>query len=314
MRSKRILLYDENKIKLINPDTIKIFEKYQVDMMMRNLSENTIYHYKLDLIQWFIYVLDKQDNKSVVELTDDDISEFLYFCMKEGNHAERIKRRTAAISTLYRYMRKKHIIRENPVEFIDRPKKGLPITAQTYLTPEQVAMMREALIRCNDIQLRTYAMLSLSTMARASAVASIKWNQIDLEAKIIKGVLEKEGKIVDLYFSDEVKYLMLQLKSQRESRNRNDYGYLFSSGRNKNKPIARGTLNAWSKRIGEMIGVPTLHPHDFRHSGATLLKNAGMSLEDVSVLLSHESTDTTKKYYIKQDTAKIGTAKAMFNI
>ena len=107
---------------------------------------------------------------------------------------------------------------------------------------------------------------------------------------------------------------MLQLKSQRESRNRNDYGYLFSSGRNKNKPIARGTLNAWSKRIGEMIGVPTLHPHDFRHSGATLLKNAGMSLEDVSVLLSHESTDTTKKYYIKQDTAKIGTAKAMFNI
>ena len=314
MRSKRILLYDENKIKLINPDTIKIFEKYQVDMMMRNLSENTIYHYKLDLIQWFIYVLDKQDNKSVVEFTDDDISEFLYFCMKEGNHAERIKRRTAAISTLYRYMRKKHIIRENPVEFIDRPKKGLPITAQTYLTPEQVAMMREALIRCNDIQLRTYAMLSLSTMARASAVASIKWNQIDLEAKIIKGVLEKEGKIVDLYFSDEVKYLMLQLKSQRESRNRNDYGYLFSSGRNKNKPIARGTLNAWSKRIGEMIGVPTLHPHDFRHSGATLLKNAGMSLEDVSVLLSHESTDTTKKYYIKQDTAKIGTAKAMFNI
>ncbi|MBP5362723.1 MAG: tyrosine-type recombinase/integrase [Ruminococcus sp.] len=314
MRSKRILLYDENKIKLINPETIKIFEKYQVDMMMRNLSENTIYHYKLDLIQWFIYVLDKQDNKSVVELTDDDISEFLYFCMKEGNHSERIKRRTAAISTLYRYMRKKHIIRENPVEFIDRPKKGLPITAQTYLTPEQVAMMREALIRCNDIQLRTYAMLSLSTMARASAVASIKWNQIDLEAKIIKGVLEKEGKIVDLYFSDEVKYLMLQLKSQRESRNRNDYGYLFSSGRNKNKPIARGTLNAWSKRIGEMIGVPTLHPHDFRHSGATLLKNAGMSLEDVSVLLSHESTDTTKKYYIKQDTAKIGTAKAMFNI
>lgn len=314
MRSKRILLYDENKIKLINPDTIKIFEKYQVDMMMRNLSENTIYHYKLDLMQWFIYVLDKQDNKSVVELTDDDISEFLYFCMKEGNHSERIKRRTAAISTLYRYMRKKHIIRENPVEFIDRPKKGLPITAQTYLTPEQVAMMREALIKCNDIQLRTYAMLSLSTMARASAVASIKWNQIDLEAKVIKGVLEKEGKIVDLYFSDEVKYLMLQLKNQREQRNSNDYGYLFSSGRNKNKPIARGTLNAWSKRIGEMIGVPTLHPHDFRHSGATLLKNAGMSLEDVSVLLSHESTDTTKKYYIKQDTAKIGTAKAMFNI
>ena len=68
------------------------------------------------------------------------------------------------------------------------------------------------------------------------------------------------------------------------------------------------------QKIGEMIGIPTLHPHDFRHSGATLLKNAGMPLEDVSELLSHESTDTTKKYYIKQDIQRIGTAKRVYNI
>lgn len=314
MRSKRILLFDPEKVKQVNPETLKIYERYKIDMVMRNLSPNTIYHYELDLQQWFIYVMDHQNNRSVIELTDEDVSEFLYYCMKEGNHSERIKRRTAAISTLYRFMRKKHIIRENPVEFIDRPKRGLPITAQTYLTTEQVALMREKLITCDDLQLRTYAMLSLSTMARVTAIASIKWNQIDLENKVIKGVLEKEGKIVDLYFSDEVKYLLIQLRLQRESKNKNDWGYVFSSGRNKGKPISRGTLNAWSKKIGEMIGVPTLHPHDFRHSGATLLKNAGMSLEDVSVLLSHESTDTTKKYYIKQDTAKIGSAKALFNI
>lgn len=314
MRSKRIMLFDPEKITQVNPETMRIFERYKIDMTMRNLSLNTIYHYELDLQQWFIYVLEHQGNRCIIELTDDDISEFLYFCTKEGNHAERIKRRTASISTLYRFMRKKHIIHENPLEFIDRPKKGLPITTQTYLTPEQVALMREKLISCDDLQLRTYAMISLSTMARASAIASIKWNQIDLDAKIVKGVLEKEGKIVDLYFSDEVKYLLIQLKLQRESKGKNDWGYVFSTGRNKNKPVNRGTLNAWSKRIGQMIGVPTLHPHDFRHSGATLLKNAGMSLEDVSVLLSHESTDTTKKYYIKQDTAKIGIAKSLFNI
>lgn len=63
-----------------------------------------------------------------------------------------------------------------------------------------------------------------------------------------------------------------------------------------------------------MINIPTLHPHDFRHSGATLLKNAGMSLEDVSTLLSHESTDTTKRYYIKQDIKRLGNAKQVYNI
>lgn len=314
MRSKRIVLHDEEKLKRINPETLKIFQRYKVDMTMRNLSPRTQKHYSYDLQQWFIYILDNQDNRSIKELNDEDISEFIYFCMKEGNNAERIKARMSCISAIYKYMRKKKLIIENPTEFIDRPKRGLRITQQTYLTPEQVALMRERLIGSDDLQLRTYAMLSLSTMARASAIASIRWEQIDLEGKVIKGVLEKEGKIVDLFFSDEVKYLLLQLKEQRAEKHRDDHGWVLYSGRNLDKPVNTGTLNDWSKRIGSMIGVPTLHPHDFRHSGATLLKNAGMSLEDVSVLLSHESTDVTKKYYIKEDTGRISSIKSNYNI
>lgn len=314
MRSKRILLHDEEKLKNVNPETLQIMERYKMDMVMRNLSPRTQYHYILDLQQWFIYILDKQQNRCILELNDEDITEFLYFCTKEGNNSERIKARTACISAIYKYMRKKKLIIENPTEFIDRPRRGIKIINQTYLTPEQVALMREKLITCDDLQLRLYAMLSLSTMARVTAIASIRWDQIDLENKVIKGVLEKEGKIVDLFFSDEVKYLLMQLKLQRESKGRHDFGWLFYSGRNKTKPINSGTLNAWCKKIGQLIGVPTLHPHDFRHSGATLLKNAGMSLEDVSVLLSHESTDVTKKYYIKEDTARISTIKRSYNI
>ena len=314
MRSKRILLRDDAKLSQINTETKSILQKYKIDMSMRNLSERTQQHYIYDLERWFIYIYDMQQNKSILEITDEEIMEFLYFCKSEGNNAERIKALLATISAIYRFLRKKHMIRENPCEFIDRPKKGAAITQQTYLTPEQVALMRERLITADNLQLRLYAMLSLSTMARVTAVASIKWEQIDLENKIIKGVMEKEGKIVDLYFSDEVKYLMVQLRLQRESNGRDDHGWLFYSGRNKDKPINAGTLNEWCKRIGSMIGVPTLHPHDFRHSGATLLKNAGMALEDVSTLLNHENTNTTKKFYIKEDTARLSSIKRTYNI
>lgn len=314
MRSKRILLRDESKLQKINPETVSIMQKYKVDMCMRNLSERTQKHYIYDLERWFIYILDNQQNKSIKELTDEDIMEFLYFCKSEGNNAERIKGILATISAIYRFLRKKRQIQENPCEFIDRPKKGAAITQQTYLTSEQVALMRERLISSDNLQLRVYAMLSLSTMARVTAIASIRWDQIDLENKIIKGVLEKEGKIVDLYFSDEVKYLLVQLKKEREIKGRDDHGWLFYSGRNKDKPINAGTLNDWCKKIGEMINVPTLHPHDFRHSGATLLKNAGMALEDVSTLLNHESTNTTKKFYIKEDTARLSSIKRTYNI
>lgn len=314
MRSKRIMLHNAEKLKLVNPETIQIMQRYKIDMSMRNLSQMTQMHYTYDLEQWFIYIYDNQQNRSVKELTDDDITEFIYFCMNEGNNSERIKLRLATISAFYRFMRKKKLIKENPTEFIDRPKKGLKITQQTYLTAEQVAMMREKLITAEDLQLRLYAMLSLSTMARVKAIASIRWDQVDLDNKIITGVLEKEGKIVDLYFSDEVKYLIIQLKLQRQSKGKDDHGWLFYSGRNRDKPVNSGTLNAWCKRIGKMIGVPSLHPHDFRHSGATLLKNAGMALEDVSILLNHEDTNTTKKFYIKEDTARISSIKRAYNI
>ena len=314
MRSKRIILHDPEKLAHINPETAQIMQRYKIDMSMRNLSVRTQQHYIYDLEQWFVYIYDHQQNRSVKELTDDDITEFIYYCMNEGNNSERIKLRLATISAFYRFMRKKKMIMENPTEFIDRPKKGIAITQQTYLTAEQVALMREKLISSKDLQLRLYAMLSLSTMARVTAIASIKWNQIDLENKLISGVLEKEGKIVDLYFSDEVKYLLIQLKKQRESKGKDDHGWLFYSGRNKDKPVNIGTMNAWCKRIGSMIGAPSLHPHDFRHSGATLLKNAGMALEDVSTLLNHESTATTKKYYIKEDTARLSSIKRTYNI
>ena len=147
-------------------------------------------------------------------------------------------------------------------------------------------------------------------MARLNAIASIRWTQIDLQHNIIKNIVEKEGKVVDLYFNEEVKLLLLKLKEERATKGQDDHGWLWYTGKcTPDKHINNGTLWDWSHKIGAMIGVPSLHPHDFRHSGATLLKNSGMSLEDISTLLNHESTDTTKKFYIKSDLKRINELK-----
>lgn len=162
-------------------------------MSLRELSPKTICQYEKDLEQWFIYIYDNQFNQSVTELTDDDITEFFYFCKQQGNNTERMKRRMAAISAFYKYLRKKKLIQENPTEFLDRPKKGQPITVQTFLTKEQIELMRKKLDEYGNLQLKTYALLSLSTMARVNAVANIKWKQINFDDRTINGVLEKRG-------------------------------------------------------------------------------------------------------------------------
>lgn len=314
-RSKRICLYDEEKAKQINPEILKLFQKYQIDMSIRDLSKNTILQYNSDLMQWFIYMYNNQFNLSVLEAKDEDLEEYYYWRKQQGNNVNRQKRVMASISAFYKFLRKKKLIVESPVEFIERPKAGQPITVQTYLTKEQVQLMREKLQEHGDIQLQAYAFVSLTTMARVNAVANLRWEQIDWNERTFSDVLEKESKIVELSFSEETKGYLENLVRHRKDNEINDYGWVFISPYvTEDKPINNGTLNDWCKAIGEMIGEPTLHCHDFRHSYATLLKNEGVNLEDVSVMLNHSGTDVTKKFYIKTDTSKVRKIKDSINI
>ena len=308
-------MYDEEKAKQINPETLKFFQKYQIDMSIRDLSQNTIYGYNTDLMQWFIFMHDNQFNLSVLEATDEDIEEYYYWRKQQGNNVNRQKRVMASISAFYKFLRKKKLIKESPVEFIERPKSGQAVTIQTYLTKEEVQLMREKLEECGDIQLQAYAFVSLTTMGRVNAIAHLRWDQIDWDERVFSNVLEKEGKIVELSFTEETCGYLKKLVDYRKNNNINDYGWVFLSPYvTESKPINNGTLNDWCKRIGSMIGEPTLHCHDFRHSYATLLKNEGVSLEDVSTMLNHAGTDVTKQYYIKTDTSKVRKLKDSIKI
>lgn len=309
-RSKRIDIEGN-----ISPASEKIWNQYYRAMKMKGLSDKTIYNYQKDLEQWFKYMNAKQFGLEILDATDDDISEFLFYCQEQGNNANRIKRRMSAISALYIYLKKKKQTKENPVELLDRPSSSKPVVVQTYLTKEQVDLMKEKLSEIEDSQLQCYALFSLSTMARVNAVCNLKWKQINFDACEVNEVLEKGDKVVDLFFSEEVRDLLLKLKKQREVAGI-ECEYVFISKRNNQyKGILPSTLGMWAKKIGKMIGIETgLHPHDFRHSGATLLKNMGMPLEEVSSILNHSGTDVTKKFYIKEDNKKLKESKAKYGI
>ena len=314
-RSKQIKLYDPEKEKQINPETLSLFKKYQIDMSIRELSKKTIYNYNSDLMQWFIYMYNNQFNLSVLEAKEEDLEEYYFWRKQQGNNVNRQKRVMSSISAFYKFLRKKKLITESPMEFIDRPKQGQPVVVQTYLKKEEVQLMREKLSEHGDIQLQVYAFLSLTTMARVNAIAHLKWDQINMEERICSDVLEKEGKIVELSFSEETRDYINELRKYREDNNINDYGWVFKTAyTNENQCVNNYTLGEWSKKIGEMIGHPTLHPHDFRHSYSTLLKENGVSLEDISEMLNHAGTDVTKKYYIKVDHSKVRKIKDSIKI
>jgi len=313
--SKKIRFYNPEKLKNINKKTIELYNKYKIDMTIRELSIKSIAGYENDLQNWFIYIYDNQDNQCIIELEEDDIVEFIYYCKINGNNSRRIKRRLSSISAFYKFLRRKKIIKENPLEFFERPKKDTDIITQTFLTQEQVDLMKQKLKENGDLQLEVYALFSLSTMARVNAVSNVEWEQIDFNTRTVNNVLEKEAKLVTLYFSKEVQELLLKLKKYREENNIDDGGFVFITRYNKKwNNAVKGTLQQWVKKVGEMIGVPFLHNHDFRHSQSQLLKLAGMPIEQISELLNHSSLDVTKKHYLRQDKKKMQEAKDKYEI
>lgn len=313
-RSKQVRLHDKEKLKMINPETLKCWKKYQQYMSVKELSEKTIYNYNSDLTQWFIFILDEQYNQSVLDLDEDDILEFITFAKNQGNNTERIKRRLSSISAFYKFLKRKKILTsDNPTEYIERPKRGLPVVEQVYLNEEQLSQIRKCLEN-EDIQLKTYVELSLSTMARVNAISHIKWNQIDFDKRTIKDVLEKEQRYVTLYFSEQVKNLLIKLKEYRVENKINDYGWLWHTPYiDEDNCVSNGTLATWTKKVGNMIGV-SLHSHSWRKSSANLLKKKGMPLEDIATLLHHLSSETTMRHYIDSQDNGIADIKDRYNI
>ena len=219
----------------------------------------------------------------------------------------------SSISAFYKFLRKKKLIKESPTEFLERPKQGQPVVKQTFLNVNQVNELREKLTEYGDTQLQAYIFFGLSTMARVNAMAHLRWEQVDLDERTCTDVLEKEGKIVDLYFSPEVEQLLRKMKQEREEKGIEDYGWVWVTPYiTEEECVNNGTLNDWCKKAGEMIGVPTLHNHDLRHSGSNILKELGMEIQDIAELLHHESTETTVKHYLTVNKKKVKDNKDKF--
>ena len=311
-RSKKIT-FDRKLEDTANDENLKYLQRYKIDMELRELSAKSIYNYERDLLNWFAYLNKNQFNLNILEVTEDDIEEFIYYCKMQGNNSSRLGRRISSISAFYKFLRRKKFIKEDPTEFIVRPKKGLPVVKKIFLTSEQVEDIREYLKLEDDLQLTTYFELSLATMARVTAMSSIRWTQLDYDEMIVKDVLEKEGYIVNLFFDEDERDLLLKLKEERD-KNNIDCEYVFITRyQGRYNGVDAGTLNSWATKIGSAIGEPELSPHDLRRSGATLRSEIGMPLEQISSLLNHKGTDVTR-LYVKENTTKKGEEFRKFKI
>lgn len=305
---KDVVIYRRDILEKVNYQNVDYAQQYLKNLMLNDISSNAKSNKIFSLTSWFDYIYENQEDKCVTELNENDLEEYFYYMSSvKNNKASTISHHMGDISAFYIYLRKKGIMYYNPMDNVKRPNIIVNEDHKHYLSEEKVEELKVKLKENGDLQLEVYALFSLSTGARATAVASVRWEQIDFDKRMVLNVKEKNHKVVTLYFNKNVKELLLNLKQYREDNNIQDGGYVFITytynycdGANR-KPMSASALGNWCKKIGKLIDVPELHPHDFRYTAGNLMLQKGGDIGMVSLMLNHSNLATTFKHYISRN-------------
>lgn len=136
-------------------------------------------------------------------------------------------------------------------------------------------------------EIHDIVVLLLDTGARYNEIARLEWNSIDLKRKTIELWRGKTRTASLVYMTDRVHQIL-----QRRSESRNHDQWIFT---NWDRTSHRTDNTTYINQVIQSAGVPYT-VHTLRHTFATKMLKAGMTLNDVRVLLGHSSMQTTLRY------------------
>jgi integrase len=136
-------------------------------------------------------------------------------------------------------------------------------------------------------EIHDVVVLLLDTGARYNEIARLEWKAVDLGRKTIELWRGKTETASYIYMTDRVHQVL-----QRRADNKNHNRWVFT---NWERTSHRTSNTTYLNQTMKTAGVPYT-VHTLRHTFATKMLKAGMTLNDVRVLLGHSSIQTTLRY------------------
>ncbi len=227
-----------------------------------------------------------------------------------------IAQRVVACRLFYEFLIRKRL-RTDPINPIargnagrngQRPARG-PVPKQVRLpwvpSDEVWHQFLTHVVTQEDARTRAMIGLAYDAALRREELMSLRVDDIDWARELvtIRPETTKGGRMRYVPVSAAVLYLVRQyLEGDRRALiaayDGEDLGLIFlsESTRNPGCPLAVGAFDEIIERVREKVGLRALTPHTLRHQRCTILKRAGVSLEDIALLAGHKSTDTTRLY------------------
>lgn len=264
----------------------------------RGLSPNTVSAYRSDLDR-FGEFLDERDIEAAA-VSPRDLAEYVASLANpeegEAPAPSTVHRKTAAIRSLFRYLRLEGLIDEDPTTGIapQKRRKTLP----KVLTEAEVARLLEAPMGSSPQVSRDRAILEVmyASGLRASEVIGLEMADVDTR----EGILKARGKgnrerIVPIGRKAIRAVEAWQVTGRPRLVGERHEKALFLNYRG--RPLTRQGLYKIIQGHARSVGLEQkMSPHTLRHSFATHLLAGGCDLRSVQEMLGHADVATTQMY------------------
>lgn len=275
---------------------IKEWASYNINL--RNLSENSVKAYSLDLRDFLNFSF----KESVVVLKSDlsDISAhtirlWILSLRNKSVKASSLSRKISSLKNFFHWLENSHNIFNSAISKLDSPKKDSklprPIAVNDiknlFSAFENKKEKRWIISRNQAIFLLLY-----TCGLRISEAVNMKTNELPLNSSVlVKGKGKKERMVPILNIANQA--IENYTKQCPYPISNSEYVFLGIRG---NRMLPRSFQKAM-ERARNSIGLPSsTTPHSLRHSYATHLLNAGTDLRSIQKLLGHSSLSSTQIY------------------
>jgi integrase/recombinase XerD len=147
---------------------------------------------------------------------------------------------------------------------------------------------------------RLIFLLMLRCGLRVSEVSHVRWEDIDVHAKTIR-IHNGKGQVDRVvYLAPDVEQSLTRWRARRSA-----HRYVFPGREKGATPLSRKQIFWLMKKYLRWAELPRRYsPHCLRHTFATQLLNAGVSLEVLKELMGHRSIHITLRYTQLYDATK----------
>ena len=259
----------------------------------KKYSSNTLRAYTKDLND-FILFIEKESIQSLIDIKKQHIHQFLYYLSLKKHGESTVARKLASIKSLFNFLIRKKILKNNIVKSISAPKidKKLPI----FLTQDKMSLLLDLPNTSNFKESRNILILELfySTGVRISELIKIKLEDINYENNSIN-ILGKGNKQRLVIIGNYAKKRLLDFLNYHKDIKT---GYLFRNERKSKTGYisVRSVFNIVKKHVQKVTNNQKISPHSLRHTFATHLLNNGADLMSLKELLGHSDLSSTQIY------------------